>query len=83
MAPDVVNAVVTTVTTLFGTFGGIVTSARITTFRIKELEKKVEKHNSIVERTYRLEERTNYFDERLYLYPHLNWLYSISVFSLA
>lgn len=65
MAPDVVNAVVTTVTTLIGTFGGIVTSARITTFRIKELEKKVEKHNSIVERTYRLEEKTNYFDERI------------------
>ena len=65
MAPDVVNAVVTTVTTLIGTFGGIVTSARITTFRIKELEKKVEKHNSIVERTYRLEERTNYFGERI------------------
>ena len=65
MAPDVVNAVVTTVTTLIGTFGGIVTSARITTFRIKELKKKVEKHNSIVERTYRLEERTNYFDERI------------------
>lgn len=65
MAPDVINAVVTTVTTLIGTFGGIVTSARITTFRIKELEKKVEKHNSIVERTYRLEERTNYLDEQI------------------
>lgn len=65
MAPDVVNAVMTTVTTLIGTFGGIVASARITTFRIKELEKKVEKHNSIVERTYRLEERTNFLDEQI------------------
>lgn len=65
MAPDVINAVVTISASLIGTFGGIITSAKITTFRIQELEKKVEKHNSVVERTYRLEERTNYFDERI------------------
>ena len=36
--------------TLAGTFGGI-----LTTYRLEQLEKKVEKHNSLVERTYRLE----------------------------
>lgn len=38
-----------------GTGLGTVASAKLTTYRIEQLEKKVEKHNSVVERTYRLE----------------------------
>ena len=38
--------------TLAGTFGGILTGSRLTTYRLEQLEKKVEK---LVERTYRLE----------------------------
>ncbi len=41
--------------TLAGTFGGILTGSRLTTYRLEQLEKRVEKHNSLVERTYRLE----------------------------
>ena len=41
--------------TLAGTFGGILTGSRLTTYRLEQLEKKVENHNSLVERTYRLE----------------------------
>lgn len=41
--------------TLSGTFGGILVSNRLTTYRIEQLEKKVAAHNSVVERTYRLE----------------------------
>lgn len=40
---------------LAGTFGGILTGSRLTTYRLEQLEKKVEKHNSLMERTYRLE----------------------------
>ena len=52
---SVVVAVITLVGTLFGTFGGILTSAKLSNYRIAQLEKKVEKHNSVVERTYNLE----------------------------
>ena len=41
--------------TLAGTFGGILVSNRLTTYRIEQLEKNVAKHNSVVERTYKLE----------------------------
>lgn len=41
--------------TLAGTFGGILVSNRLTTYRIEQLEKKVAQHNSVIERTYRLE----------------------------
>ncbi len=41
--------------TLIGSIGGILTANKLTNYRIQELERKVEKHNSIVERTTILE----------------------------
>ena len=41
--------------TLAGTFGGILVANRLTNYRIEQLEKKVEAHNNLVERTYVLE----------------------------
>lgn len=52
---SVVVAVISLVGSLFGTFGGILTSAKLSNYRIEQLEKKVEKHNLVVERTYNLE----------------------------
>ena len=40
-----------------GAFGGVMASARLTQYRLKKLEEKVDKHNSVIERTYRLEGR--------------------------
>lgn len=45
--------------TLAGTFGGIITANKLTTYRIERLEEKVNKHNNIIERTYKLEGRMN------------------------
>lgn len=41
--------------TLIGTFAGILTSTKLTNYRLEQLEKKVDKHNNLVERMYRLE----------------------------
>lgn len=51
------ETVIVAMLSLVGTFGGIVTANRLTVFRIEQLEKKVEKHNQIVERTFKLEGR--------------------------
>ena len=40
-----------------GAFGGVMASARLTQYRLKTLGEKVDKHNSVIERTYRLEGR--------------------------
>lgn len=48
-------AAMSLVGTLAGTFGGILVSNRLTAYRIEQLEKKVAEHNSVVERTYKLE----------------------------
>ena len=48
-------AAMSLVGTLAGKFGGILVSNRLTNYRIEQLEKKVAAHNSVVERTYKLE----------------------------
>ncbi|MBP5725910.1 MAG: hypothetical protein J6Y48_02430 [Clostridia bacterium] len=40
-----------------GAFFGVVASASLTQYRLKQLEEKVNKHNNLIERTYRLEGR--------------------------
>ena len=40
-----------------GAFVGVMTSAKLTQFRIQRLEEKVDKHNSVIERTFKLEGR--------------------------
>lgn len=55
MNDTVIVAVLSLVGTLAGTFGGITKANKLTMYRINQLEKKVEKHNSIVERTFKLE----------------------------
>lgn len=55
--------------TAAGAFAGVYysnrKSAALIEYRISELEKKVSKHNSVVERTYKLEESTALQDAEL------------------
>ncbi len=53
--PEIIVGGMSLLGTLIGTFAGIITSNKMTTYRIEQLEKKVEKHNSVVERTAILE----------------------------
>lgn len=48
-----------------GSMCGIALNSKLTQYRLKELEKHVEKHNSLIERTYELEERAVVHDEKL------------------
>ena len=56
MNSDITMAIISFAGTLLGTLGGIIASNKLTVYRISQLEKKVEKHNCLVERTYQLEE---------------------------
>lgn len=55
ISPEIIVGILSLVGTLCGTFAGIITSTKLTAYRIEQLEKKVEKHNSVVERTAILE----------------------------
>ena len=55
MTESVIVALLGLAGTLAGSFLGVITSQKLTTYRITQLEEKVSKHNNLVERTYRLE----------------------------
>ena len=40
-----------------GSLAGVLVSARLTQYRLEQLEKKVQAHNRLIERTYKLEGR--------------------------
>ena len=57
--PDVVIvAFISLAGTLFGSIAGIMTANKLTTYRIGELENKVEKFNNLVERMFKVEQST-------------------------
>lgn len=55
MDSAVLSALFSLLGTLIGTFGGILTGSKLMNYRIEQLEKKVEKHNNVVERMYQAE----------------------------
>jgi outer membrane murein-binding lipoprotein Lpp len=55
MPEAVIVALLSLAGTLGGSFLGIFTSVKLTNYRIEQLEKKVEKHNSVIERVFKLE----------------------------
>ncbi len=64
MPAEVITAVLSLVGTLVGTLGGIVLSSNLTNYRIEQMEKKVEKHNNLISRTYELEKEYSVLDEQ-------------------
>lgn len=65
MSETIIVAGISLIGTLFGTLGGIMASSKMTTYRIEQLEKKVEKHNNLVERVYRLEDNDKLLDQKI------------------
>ena len=51
--------------TFLGALGGILISNRLTNYRIEQLEKKVDAHNSIVTRMYVQEEKQKVNEHRI------------------
>lgn len=65
MAPELIVALLSCAGTVAGAFLGVVTSQKLTDFRLKSLEEKVNRHNSIMERTYVLEEKMKVANHRI------------------
>lgn len=57
MNETIVVGLLSLIGTLAGTFGGIITANKLTTYRIERLEEKVNKHNNVIERVFQLEGR--------------------------
>lgn len=77
MNDGIVSALVALVGTMVGTFGGIVTSGKLTNYRIEQLEKKVDAHNGFAlkipileERLKAMQNKINDIEERSILYEN-------------
>lgn len=70
MSDTVIVGVLSLIGTLSGTLGGILATSKLSKYRIEQLEKKVDKHNNIIERTFKLEERSELIEEKIKVVDH-------------
>lgn len=70
MSSEIIVSIITLLGSALGTFGGILLNARLTNYRIEQLEKKVDRHNNVIERVYILEKRDAVEEEELKVINH-------------
>lgn len=65
MSDVILVAMLSLAGTAIGSIGGILASNKLTNFRLKKLEEKVQAHNNLVERMYRVEDRAKSNSHRI------------------
>ena len=70
MDATIIAAIIAAGTSLIGSFAGVMASSKLTAYRIEQLEEKVNKHNSIIDRTYKLEEQASVMNEKIAIANH-------------
>lgn len=53
-----------------GSLCGVLVSSKLTQYRLEQLERKVEVHNQVIDRVYKLEERTELQEEKIKVANH-------------
>lgn len=67
---DIVIGVLALIGTLGGAYLANKKSTALIAYRLEQLEKKQDKHNNLIERTYALEEKTGLLEERIKVANH-------------
>ena len=70
MVESIIVALLSPAGTLGGSFFAQRKSSALIAYRLQELEKKVQAHNNLVERTYHLEERMEVHEEKIKVANH-------------
>jgi hypothetical protein len=65
MSENILIAILSLLGTLGGSFAGIITSGKLTNFRLSALEEKVEKLTGLIDRTYALETKDTVSEEKM------------------
>lgn len=65
MNNEIIVALLACLGTAAGSLGGIVAASKMTTFRLQQLEKKVDEHNNVIKRTFVLEEQMKVANHRI------------------
>lgn len=70
MPSEIVVALLSMVGTAIGSVAGVMAANKLTNYRIEQLEKKVDKHNTVIERTFKLEEAQAVLTEQIKVANH-------------
>jgi type VI protein secretion system component VasK len=65
MGSEIIVAALALIGSMSGTYFANRKSSALIAYRLEELEKKVAKHNSVIERTYKLEQDFAVIDEKV------------------
>lgn len=65
ISENIIVALLSLIGTCAGAFGGILASSKLTNYRIKRLEEKVDKHNSFAERIPVIKEQIKVLNHRM------------------
>lgn len=70
MPSEIVVALLSMAGTAIGSVAGVMAANKLTNYRIEQLEKKVDKHNTVIERTFKLEEAQAVLTEQIKVANH-------------
>nr|WP_316626788.1 hypothetical protein [uncultured Ruminococcus sp.] len=70
MSETIIVALLSLLGSLGGTLGGIAINSKLSNYRIEQLEKKVDKHNNLIERMYHVEQAVTVLDEKIRVANH-------------
>lgn len=62
---EISSEIIVSIASLIGTILAVLGGNKLVAYRIEQLEKKVEKHNTIIERTFVLEEQMKVANHRI------------------
>lgn len=65
MTPEVLNALISAIAVIVSGLISAIVSNKLMTYRIEQLEKKVDKHNSVIDRTYHLEAEVEVIENQI------------------
>lgn len=65
MSEQVILAVLSFAGTLLGSLAGVCATSKLSNYRIEQLEKKVDKHNNLIERVYLIEQHEAVIENKL------------------
>ena len=67
---EMIVALVGALGSAIGTFAGIMVNSKLVNYRIEQLEKKVDKHNNVIERVYKIEKFDAVIEEEMKVANH-------------
>ena len=65
MTPEVLHALINAIAVIVSGLISAIVSNKLMAYRIEQLEKKVDKHNSVIDRTYHLEAQVEVIENEI------------------